>query len=479
MAKLLKILKRWLYLGHRWLGIVTCLLFAIWFMSGVVMMYVGFPALSDAERRAGLQPLRWDGVQVSPSDALAAAGQPRFPQDLRLQMLGTEPVYRVTAWNGARTAVSAQSGRIIDNVGGEQALAVAAQDPRAVRPSIIDEVTRDQWSVTARYDPLRPFHLIALEDPAGTHLYVSARTGEVALDTSRTECVWNWLGAIPHWIYLTPLRAQAELWREVVLWVSGISIVTAMTGFWIGVLRLRLKNRYRLGRVTPYRGWPAWHHLAGVIGGVTLITFVVSGWLSMNPNRWFSSRAVSQAKLERYAGTTEPSFALAVQDLKAVTCTPAVELRLYHIGGRPQVTPLCRDSDQNSCCRDAPVPRERLLTAARQLLQDAPITRTTLLEAEDAYWYSHHQTRQLPVLRVEFADPESTWLHIDPATGEVLGGLDHSGRIRRWLFNGLHTLDFVVLLARRPAWDVMVWLLSTAGLIISLSGIVLGWRRLR
>ena len=45
MAKPLKILKRWLYLGHRWLGIVTCLLFAIWFVSGVVMMYVGFPAL--------------------------------------------------------------------------------------------------------------------------------------------------------------------------------------------------------------------------------------------------------------------------------------------------------------------------------------------------------------------------------------------------------------------------------------------------
>lgn len=479
MVRTLKVLKRWLYLGHRWLGIVTCLLFAIWFVSGVVMMYVGFPALSEAERRAGLQPLRWDDVQVSPSDALAAAGQLRFPRDLRLQMLGAEPVYRVTAWNGARAVVSARDRQLIDNVRGEQALAVAAQDPRTVRPSIIDEVTRDQWSVTARYDPLRPFHLIALGDPAGTHLYVSARTGEVALDTSRTERVWNWLGAIPHWIYLTPLRAQAELWRDVVLWVSGISIVTALTGFWIGILRLRLRNRYRSGRVTPYRGWPAWHHIAGVIGGVTLVTFIVSGWLSMNPNRWFSSRAASQVSLERYAGTTEPSFALSVQDLKAATCASAVELRLYHIGGRPQVTPLCRDSDRNACCRDVPVPREWLLAAARQLLPDAPIARTTLLETEDAYWYSHHQTRQLPVLRVEFADAESTWFHIDPATGEVLGGLDHSGRLRRWLFNGLHTLDFVGLLARRPAWDAVVWLLSAAGLIISLSGIVLGWRRLR
>ena len=39
---LIKRLKPWLYHGHRWLGILTCLLFATWFISGVVMMYVGF-----------------------------------------------------------------------------------------------------------------------------------------------------------------------------------------------------------------------------------------------------------------------------------------------------------------------------------------------------------------------------------------------------------------------------------------------------
>ncbi len=38
--------RRWLYITHRWIGIVTCLLFAMWFVSGVVMMYVAFPNLS-------------------------------------------------------------------------------------------------------------------------------------------------------------------------------------------------------------------------------------------------------------------------------------------------------------------------------------------------------------------------------------------------------------------------------------------------
>ncbi|MEP6837614.1 MAG: PepSY domain-containing protein, partial [Bradyrhizobium sp.] len=38
--------RRWLYVVHRWIGIGTCLLFAMWFVSGVVMMYVAFPQLT-------------------------------------------------------------------------------------------------------------------------------------------------------------------------------------------------------------------------------------------------------------------------------------------------------------------------------------------------------------------------------------------------------------------------------------------------
>src|SRR6266851_3890659 len=47
-------LRRWLYIGHRWIGIATCLLFAMWFVSGLVMMYVAFPTLTDGERLAAL-----------------------------------------------------------------------------------------------------------------------------------------------------------------------------------------------------------------------------------------------------------------------------------------------------------------------------------------------------------------------------------------------------------------------------------------
>ena len=41
---------RQLYLWHRYFGIVLCLLFALWFVSGVVMMYVRMPILFPAPR---------------------------------------------------------------------------------------------------------------------------------------------------------------------------------------------------------------------------------------------------------------------------------------------------------------------------------------------------------------------------------------------------------------------------------------------
>ena len=66
--------KRWLYLIHRWAGIVLCLFFAMWFISGVVMMYVGYPKLTPQERLAHLPPLDRAAIAVTPAQALAAAG---------------------------------------------------------------------------------------------------------------------------------------------------------------------------------------------------------------------------------------------------------------------------------------------------------------------------------------------------------------------------------------------------------------------
>jgi len=113
------------------------------------------------------------------------------------------------------------------------------------------------------------------------------------------------------------------------------------------------------------------------------------------------------------------------------------------------------------------------------LMPNAALTMRQRLETPDAYWYSHHQQRVIPVLRAGFDDDAHTWFHIDPVTGEILGRTDDSRRTYRWLFNALHSFDYALLLQYRPAWDITVWLLSLIGLTVSVSGVVIGWRYLR
>jgi uncharacterized iron-regulated membrane protein len=472
-------LRRWLYIGHRWIGIVTCLLFVMWFVSGVVMMYVAFPRLTESERLAALPDLQWSKVAISPDRAMTIAGLKRYPRELRLDMLDKEPVYRIAGWDGERVVVSARDGRIIDRVTPQQALAVARRHPAAADVHMIGTIDRDQWSVTARFDPSRPLFLIALGDPGGTQLYVSERSGEIVLDTTRTERIWNWLGSIPHWIYPTILRKDGPLWRSVVLWISGVCMIVAVSGIWIGILRVRLSRRYSNGAMTPYRGWMAWHHITGFFAGVFVLTWMFSGWLSLNPGGYFAGRGASREMALRYAGHETPDIAA---EFRARPQGEMVEARFVWLGGRPLMIAVDREDrprvlDPVSGA-PAPLSDAQIFAAARHLMPKAEMTIQQRLVAEDAYWYSHHQQRVLPVLRVGFDDAAQSWFHIDPRTGDILGRSDASRRTYRWLFNALHSLDFHALIAHRPAWDIVVWLLSLLGVVISASGVVIGWRRL-
>ncbi|TWA91079.1 PepSY-associated transmembrane protein [Bradyrhizobium stylosanthis] len=472
-------LRRWLYIGHRWIGIVTCLFFAMWFISGVVMMYVAFPGLSNKERLAALPDIQWEKVALSPDDAMKKASVTRYPRDLRLSMLADEPVYRMTGWDGSRQAISAADGRAITDVSEQQALAIAQYHPASKTPELDDIVDRDQWSVTARYDPLRPLYLIGLGDSAGTKVYVSSRSGEIVLDTNRNERVWNWLGSIPHWIYPTVLRKDGPSWRLVVLWISGICLITGATGIWVGILRVRLKRRYASGSITPYRGWMAWHHVAGLIAGIFVLTWMFSGWLSLNPGDYFASRNTPHAVLQRYAGHEAPTIATRLPAPQ----NAAVEARFVWLDGSPMMIVASRDGTQRlldvTSGQLMALPQDRLWTAATKLLPHARLTERSIVADYDSYWYAHHHDRELPVLRAAFDDDAKTWFHISPVTGDILGRIDTGHRTYRWLFNALHSFDFRLLLMYRPAWDIVVWLLSILGTIVSVSGVVVGWRYLR
>jgi hypothetical protein len=471
-----KAARRWLLLFHRWAGIATALFFALWIGSGLVMLYVPFPALTPPERLARLAPIAWGEVAVAPDAALAAAGIAGVPAAFALEMGGAEPVYRITGRDGSRATVSGRTGARLGPVDAEAALRLAAGGRSGAR---VEPVERDQWTVTARYDPLRPFHKVALGDPAGTELYVSQVTGEITLDTTRFERAWNWLGSVPHWIYLTPLRARAELWRTVLLWLSGLAALGALSGLAIGIWRLRLRRRYARGAVTPYRGLARWHHLFGLAGGLGLGTFIVSGWISMNPNRWFTSSAPQPELRAAYAGTPG-TIGVDAGRLPDLAGPDARAVRFTALGGRWWLVAEAPDSLRTVASDGGTGPdMATLAEAAIAAIPAGHLRAARQLEAYDSYWYPHGaDPRPLPVLRLRFDDPAATWLHIDPRDGTILQRLDRSGRINRWLFDALHRLDLPILTGRPALRDAAQWLLNLLAAGIALTGLVAGWRRL-
>ncbi|NIJ15944.1 putative iron-regulated membrane protein [Sphingobium vermicomposti] len=473
--------RRWLYIFHRWTGIVLCLFFAIWFLSGLVMLYVSFPSFRAGERVATAAPIDWGQVHVGPGQALARLNETQFPTEMRLGMTAGEPVYRFVTQAGRR-AVSAKTGGEIHGVDASRARQIAGMLVGAPALSV-DLVDHDQWVVTRSYKAMAPFWRVRLADAAATDVYVSQKTGEVVQNTTAHERFWNWLGAVPHWIYFEALRVFQEPWRQTVLWTSGIGMLGAVAGFWIGWMRVRLARRYKSGSVSPYRGWMKWHHVIGLFGGVFLIGWVFSGWLSMSP--WGGLGDKRRADVASLYTDARSGFPATDNATLARAAQGAREVRFAYLGGDPIISIWGRGPTAllDAKSGNAMVPDQAHIVAiAQRAMPGARLTEVDRLEQPDRYWYStgdlRDDSRPLPILRLKFDDPARTWLHIDPATGALLGQLGSGGRSHRWLFNALHSLDLPWLLIWPPARHIFIWFLSCAGVVISLSGIVIGWRRL-
>ena len=470
--------KRQLHLWHRWLGIGIGLLVLLWFGSGIVMMYVPYPELTEQERMAWLQPLDAAHVQVDAGAAWTATALSGMPDAVRLSSVAGRPAYHFqhdTRWH----SVWADSGAplAVDSDIAAHSARSAAPGARALA---IDTVDLDQWTFGA-VRVHQPLYRVAADDAAGSVLYVSGRTGELVRDTTRGERAWNWAGSVIHWVYLTPLRRHNEAWRPAVMWTSGAALLLAVSGMVLGIQRLRVRRRYAQGRMSPYRGWQAWHHWLGLGIGMLAITWLFSGWLSVGPFGFPSGGGITGQDRSAFAGgalvrddLVDPGTLLRAQ-------AGVLELEWRRVGGRLYLSALTRDGrrlfDAATATPVVQLAPDVLLRAA-QALRPGAAMHADMLHAPDDYHYSHHREAVLPVLRVRFDLASAPVFYIDPAQGRLAGYVDRDHRWNRWLFNGLHQLDFAFL-RMRPVWDVVVIVLCLLGAALSVSGLVLGWRRLR
>jgi hypothetical protein len=481
--------RKYAILTHRWMGIAFCALFAMWFASGMVLMYWDYPGVAPADRLARAAPLHAAQIRFSPEEAFAALGPSEPPDEVRIATLAGRPIYRFR-WGQDQSVVYADTGELQPEFSPALALATAAawagQPAAAARfEGILTEP--DQWTVSGEFRALRP--LFKYSWPDGVEVYVSRPTGEVVQATTRGARVGAWFGAIPHWLYFTPLRRHGELWSRVVIWASGIGTAMSLFGLLVGVLMFSPAKRYHFPEGSsriPYAGQKRWHTMLGLIFGLVTCSWIFSGMLSMDPFGWESSGQAFRLNRALRGGALRPEAFAAKhpsQVLEQVKDLQVKELVLTTFGGVPAY--LAAETPRRS--RIVPLTgspaQEFNPDQAIQLLADAVqpygLAEVRVVREYESYYLDRHQERPLPVLFVRLRDPDNSMYYVDLKTARIVAGYVTQSRWNRWLYHGLHSMDLPWLYRHRPAWDIIVLALMLGGTALSVTALVIGWRRLR
>jgi uncharacterized iron-regulated membrane protein len=469
---------RYLILIHRYLGIGVGVLMVVWCLTGVVMMYVHYPALSPAERLRHLEPLEWRGCCVVSESSLADAA---LVDTFQVESVVSRPVLRVKLAHGGWRLIDLLDGHLVPGISERQAADIAATfGQTGAPPRLQGSIHYDQWTVSGEFNAERPLFRFALDDAAGAQLYVSSTTGKLVQMTTARERFWNWAGAIPHWLYFAQLRRNVALWSQVVIWTSLAGCFLTLLGIYIG---LRQFLRRPTARWSPYSGILLWHHVPGLIFGLLALTWVASGLISMNPWGFLDSES-QQPAVAALAGAPT-SGARVKESLRALASAPlpyaVVSVSPAALWGNLYLVVTSAGGSRwriDATGSPAPIGSADRMKIAQTLGGTQKDAVPELMTQGDAYYYSHRaHPAPLPVYRIILNNEQRTRYYLDPVSGIPLGSLDSNARRYRWLHQGLHTLDFSPVLRARPVWDLLMLSLLSGVTVVCVTGAYLGLRR--
>ena len=518
---------------HRWVGVAIGAVFLLWFLSGIGMMYWTFPGVSAGDRLDRSPNLDPSKITLSPAEAAEKAGLDPSPTQIRLNSFDGRPVYRISAGGGGRGGggrgggggqiVYADTGELQTEVSPEMRDRIAGAwtglPVAQAQMTSVEEV--DQWTVAGNFRNLRPLYKYSW--PSGEQVYIAGNTGEVVQYTTLGSRIAAHVSAIPHWVYYTPLRKNQPVWINSMIWVSLVGTVGSILGVIIGIWMYSPKKKYRLaGQPTgiPYRGQKRWHTIIGLVFGIATATWAFSGMLSLDPFPSLQRRATPppQQQQQQAAGQRggdgqkaapqRPATpqagpgqrgqqgvagalrgrvrmtdfaAMHPRDLIAKVPQLAVkELEFSSFNGKPVFAAnLAGGKTQMILLDSSPVPefdRQEIIDIVKNAAPNPAAVETRIVEQYDWYYLDRTRQRPLPVILALMNDAEKTRYYIDPKTARVVQTYSSRNWVGRWLYNGLHSLNFPWLYNYRPLWDIVVITFMLGGSALCVTSIVLAWR---
>jgi hypothetical protein len=131
--------------------------------------------------------------------------------------------------------------------------------------------------------------------------------------------------------------------------------------------------------------------------------------------------------------------------------------------------------------------RDVMEQAAREAMPHVAVISSEWLTEPDNYYHQtttsfelgrHKPAYVLPVLRVRYNDNNQTWLYFTPSLGQMVK-FDKRDRANRWVYYGLHVMDWPGLFERRPLWDIVTIALLAGLGAISVTTLLPAFRRLK
>lgn len=468
---------------HRVLGTILSLLFFMWFASGFVMLFHSFPSISTEESERGLRALSpLDSPMMSHSlDSLWG----QLPQEGLISLkLQAEPYsergYVLLARSKDSTYRLSSRPQASPSDEATRAYAERFSPARILRVDTIRDV--DTWIPYRRSHEIFPVHRFVYDDAEQTELSVSRQTGEGVQLTTRESRLWAYLGAIPHWIYFSSLRQHRDLWVNTIIFVSALGFVMCLTGLYAGLRAFWLTRKSKQGLHSPYtkRDY-RWHHLLGFVFGLSVTAFIFSGLMSVYevpqsllPTQGKIKEQLYSQTLSLQAHEYRHSAHRLIEDYQH----EGIKTIEWRALGEEVVITLSTEAGKHYFTRQlSPLSlSEQDVQRFVASLGQVPY-RIELLQEYDNYYIDRHHKRSLPVYRITLEDSDASSIYINPNTAELIS-FDKNTRLRRLLYQGLHSLVFAPLVKHPLLWGTLITLCLLGGLIVSLTGISLSLRYL-
>lgn len=458
-------------------------MFLIWFLSGFVLIYAGFPHAPQEKIFRNLDVFSKEdltAIQLPSSD---------FKGAIALEKMNGEAIYRCSKGRANQKVYSAITLEQITEITKQQAVNLAVKFSGSKLKRIEKREQLDQWMPWSYYRPLLPFYLCFMDNDEGSRIYISAKNGTIVQETNRSSRWAARLGAIPHWIYFKSLRLNIGLWLDVVAWISGIGVLVSLSGLIVGIIRLRRRpTQHSLTGFSPYKKfWYKWHHITGFVFGLFVFTFILSGLFSVSDvPKWmvpvhseFSHRSMwkQELQLSEFPQQLNLSEVLkSEQAIRKVVWKNVMNQPCLWVYSNDFNVPHVYQLGSNEFQLKARYSELDLKEYLDQIYPNLQKKISSLCEYNSYYQQSVKRNHPLPVWKIDLKDKDQTSLYIHRNTADLLSAYNNNARWHRWLYRGLHTLDFPFLSNHEWLRKFILIILSLGGTFVSVSGCVLGVR---